>query len=592
MAGGKETPRQKLIGLMYLVLTALLALNVSKQILDAFVAIEENIHRGSEASQERGQQTIELFTGDLKAAQSTNDQATIKRINQCLKWISEIDKDVDLFIQETDQLKEDMIVAVEGKEKLKAPNEEKGGPILLKESTYKGADYLKPHKFNLNAIDRQDDFDQPMAVLELHEIGEIKENSRGMKLWKNYLKVRESLVTKAGTYTDFKGKKWKLNISKHINNFTDNKTLAKDIERLFKSGGNKVNPMDNATLIEVYQALTKKEKAKYHEEKQEIHWVGRTFDHSPLVGAIASISSLQNEVLAARLKIVNLIKQRQGGGEFTFNSIRELVSGPGVATSGEDIELYVTMAAYNSDRNPDVSSNTGSISIKDGIGIVKLKAGASDMTINGKVSIKNSMGTSFEKPWQWKVAVVKPQGSISLPEMMVLYRGYDNKVVPMVVGSISSSISASNCIVCKKSTFNVDGQRYDGYIVRPGSQSQVVMTLSGKDKDGKSKTYGSFKYKVRAFPNAQVVGGKTFSKSKMYNASVGLADASFTGVSYTVIGGRIIAGQDEFNFTGSKVSPSLIEKVKVGKRVTIEVSYKRVGTNDVEVATEILKVSP
>ena len=37
--GGKETPRQKMIGMMYLVLTALLALNVSKQVLDAFSKI-------------------------------------------------------------------------------------------------------------------------------------------------------------------------------------------------------------------------------------------------------------------------------------------------------------------------------------------------------------------------------------------------------------------------------------------------------------------------------------------------------------------------------------------------------------------------
>ena len=36
MAGAKETPRQKMIGMMYLVLTALLALNVSADILDAF----------------------------------------------------------------------------------------------------------------------------------------------------------------------------------------------------------------------------------------------------------------------------------------------------------------------------------------------------------------------------------------------------------------------------------------------------------------------------------------------------------------------------------------------------------------------------
>ena len=37
MAGYKETPRQKMIAMMYLVLTALLALNVSKEILNAFL---------------------------------------------------------------------------------------------------------------------------------------------------------------------------------------------------------------------------------------------------------------------------------------------------------------------------------------------------------------------------------------------------------------------------------------------------------------------------------------------------------------------------------------------------------------------------
>ena len=40
MSAGKETPRQKMIGMMYLVLTALLALNVSKEILQGFVITE------------------------------------------------------------------------------------------------------------------------------------------------------------------------------------------------------------------------------------------------------------------------------------------------------------------------------------------------------------------------------------------------------------------------------------------------------------------------------------------------------------------------------------------------------------------------
>jgi len=43
MAGYKETPRQKMIGMMYLVLTALLALNVSKEILDAFLVVNESM---------------------------------------------------------------------------------------------------------------------------------------------------------------------------------------------------------------------------------------------------------------------------------------------------------------------------------------------------------------------------------------------------------------------------------------------------------------------------------------------------------------------------------------------------------------------
>lgn len=45
MAGGKETPRQKMIGMMYLVLTALLAMNVSKDILKAFVTVNESLER-------------------------------------------------------------------------------------------------------------------------------------------------------------------------------------------------------------------------------------------------------------------------------------------------------------------------------------------------------------------------------------------------------------------------------------------------------------------------------------------------------------------------------------------------------------------
>jgi gliding motility-associated protein GldM len=43
MAGGKETPRQKMINMMYLVFIAMLALNMSKEVLSAFGTINESL---------------------------------------------------------------------------------------------------------------------------------------------------------------------------------------------------------------------------------------------------------------------------------------------------------------------------------------------------------------------------------------------------------------------------------------------------------------------------------------------------------------------------------------------------------------------
>jgi len=49
MAGYKETPRQKMIAMMYLFLTAMLALNVSKEILDAFLVVNDSMESTNES---------------------------------------------------------------------------------------------------------------------------------------------------------------------------------------------------------------------------------------------------------------------------------------------------------------------------------------------------------------------------------------------------------------------------------------------------------------------------------------------------------------------------------------------------------------
>lgn len=61
MAGYKETPRQKMIAMMYLVLTALLALNVSVEIIQAFVSVNNSMETTNENLKGKVDETYSRF---------------------------------------------------------------------------------------------------------------------------------------------------------------------------------------------------------------------------------------------------------------------------------------------------------------------------------------------------------------------------------------------------------------------------------------------------------------------------------------------------------------------------------------------------
>src|ERR1700752_5349842 len=61
MASAKDTPRQKMIGMMYLVLTCLLALNVTKDILDAFVIVNQGLEKSNANFTERNEKLYADF---------------------------------------------------------------------------------------------------------------------------------------------------------------------------------------------------------------------------------------------------------------------------------------------------------------------------------------------------------------------------------------------------------------------------------------------------------------------------------------------------------------------------------------------------
>lgn len=68
MAGGKETPRQRMINLMYLVFIAMLALNMSKEVLSAFGSINESLEETNVNFESKNDAALDVL--ELKANES------------------------------------------------------------------------------------------------------------------------------------------------------------------------------------------------------------------------------------------------------------------------------------------------------------------------------------------------------------------------------------------------------------------------------------------------------------------------------------------------------------------------------------------
>ena len=96
MAGGNISPRQKMINMMYLVLTALLAMNVSKEILNAFVTVNNSIEQSNMVIASKNNTTYKGFQ-DAIADPTTKEKATV--------WKAKADK--------VKQLSDDMTAFIE-----------------------------------------------------------------------------------------------------------------------------------------------------------------------------------------------------------------------------------------------------------------------------------------------------------------------------------------------------------------------------------------------------------------------------------------------------------------------------------------------
>ncbi|MFN8334868.1 MAG: gliding motility protein GldM [Cyclobacteriaceae bacterium] len=149
MAGGKETPRQKMIGMMYLVLTALLALQVGSAVLDKFAIINTTMEKTNGENIGKNNETLET----IKKAAGSSENPKIKGAKDAAEKVRAL---TDKTYKNIDELKKKMIQESDGteiNEKLIQNHGSKAAVMMISKPIGKEYEkWLKDYVSELNSI--------------------------------------------------------------------------------------------------------------------------------------------------------------------------------------------------------------------------------------------------------------------------------------------------------------------------------------------------------------------------------------------------------------------------------------------------------
>ena len=127
-----ETPRQRMIGMMYLVLIALLALNVSSEILNGFTLVDDSLHTSTLSIDEQNRRLYQEF----HAMYAENPQ----KVGEWLEKAKIVQREADELFNYIHQFKVDI---------LKLADKEKADTIAARK-IYKREDLNVPSHYALN----------------------------------------------------------------------------------------------------------------------------------------------------------------------------------------------------------------------------------------------------------------------------------------------------------------------------------------------------------------------------------------------------------------------------------------------------------
>lgn len=527
------TPRQKMIGMMYLVLTALLAMNVSKSILDAFVIVNEGLERTNENFDKKNAKLYSDFKGALD-----KDPNKTKPYYDRAQKAKKLAKELNEYIE---KIKKHVIEKTDKKEKAIADT------------------------ISLKYVDAKDNYDVPTEVLIGSEPATpIDGELTALDLKKKVAKYKEEMIKL------FDDKKLFLPADKKDmeSKLKGGLDLPDGIENGVKAGWEVVN-FYHLPLAAVIVNLTALQSQVTNAEVDAV---------SKLLSAVSAtdfkFDKLQAKVIAPSSVLIQ-------GDEYKADVL--LVASN--STSNPKILLCAVDTSKNDgETDPRLNKNDPGKEIPVSGGVGKYKTGTSatgEQKWSGVIQVEKPGGGSNYYPFAASYIVTPPALVVSPTKMNVLYIGVDNPVDISVPGYAPELVTPN----ISGGTISPDPAKKGSYIVRcPKESKEANISVSVKQGATNKPMQGGYKFRVKPLPDPVAkVGGKesggVITKSLLL-ASGGVAavmkgfdfDLKVTVASYSValnVGGEFKSA----SATGYNFSPevnTLLGKVKNNGRVIFE----------------------
>ncbi len=536
MAGGKETPRQKMIGMMYLVLTALLALNVSKEILNAFVVMNVSLETTNSNIENKNAYAYGIFS-----QKNSENSAKVGPWFEKANKARNASKDLFNFIQ---NCKAQVIMHTDG-----LPREAVIG------TGPDGFDTV----LNSELLDGKDNYDVPSQQLGLAEP-------------KNPLRMDHGYDA--------------ITLSEKINEY---KALLQAMIPAAQQA--------NSSLYKSIGSSFAMENGEEHGE--EVSWLQEQFYHMPLAAVIANFSKVQTDIRNAEADVISFLYGQVDASSYKFNRLEAAVIAPtSYLLQGDSFRAQVFLAAFDTTQSPMITMapdfadsvngtfgadtlNAEQLSVSRGKGFITIPTPSEGVfTLKGLIRIKSPDGNSMQSyNVSTSYQVAKPSLTVSATKMNVFYKGVDNPISVSVPGVPADKIKVN----IDQGTISKSGK--DGYIVRVRKGNQAEVSVSAQMPDGSAKKMGSVLFRVKTVPDPKpYFAGKSSSddrvKKRDLTAVQGVAarmenfdfDLKFKVTSFKltmIIGGKPIEKVSRSNRITDDMK-IMLKKAKTGSKVYIE----------------------